>query len=386
MPTRIIFVAGARPNFVKIAPLMRAVADYPDVEAILVHTGQHYDQAMSESFFRDLEIPQPHVNLNVGSASHAVQTAEVMKRFEPVLLQYAPEAVVVVGDVNSTLACALTAAKLGIRLAHVEAGLRSFDSSMPEEINRVLTDRISDFLFTTEPSGQKNLLKEGVPPNKIFPTGNVMVDSLLRLLEKASHSDVLTRLQLTEEGVGYALVTLHRPVNVDDPAGVRSLFETFNVIAQSLPVVFPVHPRTRTQIQKHGIDVASGINLTEPLSYLDFVHLTSKSRMVLTDSGGVQEETTMLGVPCLTMRENTERPITITVGTNRLVGSDRRKILKHVRSILAGHSQKGKIPHLWDGKAAERIIAILHRELNGNAEFGPYSQGRALGTAVDVAA
>ena len=383
---RLIFVAGARPNFVKIAPLMRAAACYPDVEAILVHTGQHYDQTMSESFFKDLEIPKPDVNLNVGSASHAVQTAEVMKRFEPVLLKYAPDLVVVVGDVNSTLACALTAAKLGVALAHVEAGLRSFDSAMPEEINRVLTDRMSDFLFTTEPSGQKNLLKEGVPSHKIFSAGNVMVDSLLFFLKKASHSDVITRLKLSKEGVGYALVTLHRPANVDDPAGVRSLFKTFNVIAQSLPVVFPVHPRTRTQIQKHGIEVAAGITLTEPLGYLDFLHLMSKARMVLTDSGGLQEETTMLGVPCLTMRENTERPITITVGTNRLVGSDPRRIMRHVRSIIAGHSQKGKIPHLWDGKAAERIVAVLHRKLNGKAKFGPDDERRALGATVEVAA
>lgn len=283
-----------------------------------------------------------------------------MKRFEPVLLKYAPDAVVVVGDVNSTLACALAAAKLGISLVHVEAGLRSFDSAMPEEINRVLTDRISDFLFTTGPSWKRNLLKEGVPTNKIFPAGNVMVDSLLRFLEKASHSDVLARLKLSKEGVGYALVTLHRPVNVDNPVGVRSLFETFNANAQSLPVVFPVHPRTRIQIQKHGIEVASGISLTEPFGYLEFLYLMSKARMLLTDSGGLQEETTMLGVPCLTMRENTERPMTITVGTNRLVGSDPRRIMRHVRSILGGRSQKGKIPHLWDGKAAERIMAILH--------------------------
>jgi UDP-N-acetylglucosamine 2-epimerase (non-hydrolysing) len=362
---RMIFVAGARPNFVKIAPLLRAAADYRDIETILVHTGQHYDQAMSESMFHDLEIRQPDFNLDVGSASHAVQTAEVMKRFEPILLERAPDVVVVVGDVNSTIACALTATKLGIKVAHVEAGLRSFDSTMPEEINRVLTDRISDFLFTTEPSAQKNLAKEGVSRRKVFFAGNVMVDSLLCSLEKAAHSDVISRLQLSS-GEGYVLVTLHRPVNVDDAAGLGRLFDALNVIAENITVVFPVHPRTRKQIEKFGIQVGSRICLIEPLGYLDFLRLMSKSRMVLTDSGGIQEETTVLRVPCLTLRENTERPITITVGTNRLVGSDPQTIIQHARSILAGDPKKGKIPRLWDGKAAERIIAVLHRELNGN--------------------
>ncbi len=377
---RMIFAAGARPNFVKIAPLMRAVADYRDIEAILVHTGQHYDRAMSESFFSDLEIRRPDVNLNVGSASHAVQTAEVMKRFEPVLLEHVPDVVVVVGDVNSTIACALTAAKLGISVAHVEAGLRSFDSTMQEEINRVLTDAISDFLFTTEPSAQENLLREGVPRRKIFEVGNVMVDSLRRFLEKASHSDVLSRLQVTSGDGGYALVTLHRPANVDDPAGLRRLFGAINVISNSIPVVFPVHPRTQNQIQKLGIEVAPEICLIEPLGYLDFLYLMSKSKLVLTDSGGVQEETTVLGVPCLTLRENTERPITISSGTNRLVGSDPGKIIRYAHAILAGQTRKGKIPHLWDGRAAERIVALLHRELNGDARVDQASQVPVLAT------
>jgi len=365
---RMIFVAGARPNFVKIAPLMRAVAAYPDVEAILVHTGQHYDQAMSDSFFNDLEIRQPDVNLNVGSASHAVQTAEVMKRFEPILEKYLPEVVVVVGDVNSTIACALTAAKLGIRVAHVEAGLRSFDATMPEEINRVLTDRISDFLFTTEPSGEKNLLREGVAAEKIFPVGNVMVDSLLRFLEKSANSEILTRLAISSAGVGYALVTLHRPVNVDDPVGLRRLFGAINVIAGSIPVIFPVHPRTKNQIARHGIGVADEIRLIEPQGYLDFLHLMSKARLVLTDSGGLQEETTVLRVPCLTLRENTERPITITAGTNRLVGSDPKKIIQYAQEILSGHAKTGEIPDQWDGHAAERIVAALYRKLKGGPE------------------
>jgi UDP-N-acetylglucosamine 2-epimerase (non-hydrolysing) len=359
---RMMLVAGARPNFVKIAPLIRAVAGYRDIQAILVHTGQHYDQAMSDAFFNDLEIRRPDVNLNVGSASHAVQTAEVMKRFEPVLLEYAPDVVVVVGDVNSTIACALTAAKLGIRVAHVEAGLRSFDWSMPEEINRVLTDRISDFLFTTEPSAGRNLRQEGVARRKVFAVGNVMVDTLRRFLEKASHSDILSRLQLAP-AEGYALVTLHRPASVDDPASLRRLFKALNALGGSIPVLFPVHPRTRLQIEKHAVAVAAGIRLIEPLGYLDFLHLMSKARLVLTDSGGLQEETTVLRVPCLTLRENTERPITITAGTNRLVGSDPRKILRHARSILAGHQRRGKVPRSWDGRAAERIVAILHRKL-----------------------
>jgi UDP-N-acetylglucosamine 2-epimerase (non-hydrolysing) len=360
---RMMLVAGARPNFVKIAPLMRAIAGNDDIEALLVHTGQHYDRAMSDAFFNDLEIRRPDINLNVGSASHAVQTAEVMKRFEPVLLEYVPDVVVVVGDVNSTIACALTAAKLGIPVAHVEAGLRSFDRAMPEEINRVLTDHISEFLFTTEPSAQRNLRREGVPPRKVFAVGNVMVDSLLGFLEKASHSDILSRLRLAGDEA-YALATLHRPASVDDAACLHSLFEAINAIGHSLPVLFPVHPRTRAQIEKHAVEVDAGVRLIEPLGYLDFLRLMSKARLVLTDSGGLQEETTVLGVPCLTLRQNTERPITITRGTNCLVGSDARQILRHARSILAGRKRRGRIPHLWDGRAAERIVAILYRELS----------------------
>lgn len=359
----VVFVAGARPNFVKIAPLMRAASEYSDIDAQLIHTGQHYDKAMSDAFFDDLEIPRPDVNLDVGSASHAVQTAEVMKRFEQVLLSRPVDALVVVGDVNSTLACALTSAKLGVPVAHVEAGLRSFDMTMPEEINRVLTDRISDYCFTTEPSADDNLLREGVAESKIFAVGNVMVDSLLRFLAKSSKSDILSRLQLSVSGTGYVLLTLHRPVNVDDNSALKRTLGAANDLAASVPVVFPAHPRTRIQIEKHGIRLSSQVRLVEPLGYLDFLHLMHKARIVLTDSGGIQEETTALGVPCLTLRENTERPITTSVGTNRLVGSDPEKILAQAQLILGGAAPKGRVPELWDGKAAERIMAILHRKL-----------------------
>jgi len=363
---RMLLVAGARPNFVKIAPLLRAVAAYHDIEATLVHSGQHYDERMSEAFFRDLEIPPPDLNLNVGSASHAVQTAEVMKRFEPVLLAYAPDVVVVAGDVNSTLACALTAAKLGVPVAHVEAGLRSFDRTMPEEINRVLTDHVSDFLFTTEPSAQRNLRREGVARDKIFAVGNVMADSLLGFLDKASRSDILSRLQLGD-AEPYALVTLHRPASVDEAASLHRLLAAINAMSRLIRVIFPVHPRTSQQMEKHGVAVEAGVRLVEPLGYLDFLRLMTKARLVLTDSGGVQEETTVLRVPCLTLRQNTERPITLSLGTNRLVGSDARRILRQVRAILAGHERRGRIPRLWDGRAGERIIAILHRELSAAA-------------------
>lgn len=359
----VLFVAGARPNFVKIAPLMRAASRYSDIDAQLIHTGQHYDKAMSDAFFDDLEIPHPNVNLGVGSASHAVQTAEVMKRFEQVLLSHPADAVVVVGDVNSTLACALTSAKLGVPVAHVEAGLRSFDMTMPEEINRVLTDRISDYCFTTEPSATTNLLREGVAKSKIFAVGNVMVDSLLSFLEKSSTSDILSKLQLSRDGAGYALLTLHRPVNVDDDDTLRRTLGAANELAASLPIVFPAHPRTKLQMEKHRVKLSSRVRVIEPLRYLDFLHLMHNARVVLTDSGGIQEETTALGVPCLTLRDNTERPITIAIGTNRLVGSDPQEILIQARLIIDGKAPKGRVPELWDGNAAERIIEILHGKL-----------------------
>ena len=358
---KIISVAGARPNFMKIAPLAAAVADHnisssPIIEHFLVHTGQHYDQKMSDLFFRELGIPEPDINLGVGGGSHAVQTAEIMKRIEPVLLEHRPDYLLVVGDVNSTIACALVAVKLGIKIIHVEAGLRSFDRGMPEEINRVLTDAISDILFITERGAAENLVREGIDPRKIHFVGNVMIDTLLAHRVRAEQSDILERLALVGE---YGVVTLHRPSNVDDPAQLAMLLAALNAVSADLPLIFPVHPRTRTRLVDHGIPVAEAIRLVEPLGYLDFLKLQSSARLVLTDSGGIQEETTVLGVPCLTLRESTERPVTVTDGTNRLVPLERTAIITAVRGILNGGAVAGRIPELWDGGAAARIVAIL---------------------------
>jgi len=356
----ILNVVGARPNFMKIAPVVEAMRG-AGLAQILVHTGQHYDEKMSELFFQQLGIPRPDLNLDVGSGSQAQQTAEVMRRFEPVVLEKRPEMVVVVGDVNSTLACALVAAKLGVPVAHIEAGLRSFDRTMPEEINRVLTDAIADDLFVSEPSGLANLKREGVPGEKVHFVGNVMIDTLLRHRAAAEQSDIRTRLGL-ESGQTYALVTLHRPSNVDSPDTLRGLLNALETLARDLPVVFPIHPRTR----KNALDAGLGARLdrlltTEPLGYLDFLHLMSHASLVVTDSGGVQEETTVLGVPCLTVRENTERPATIECGTNRLVGSDPEAMLRAAREVLAGWRPSGRLPELWDGQAAARIVDILKR-------------------------
>lgn len=376
MPTRIMLVAGARPNFVKIAPLARALEGPKAArraETLLVHTGQHYDEAMSRLFFDQLEIPRPDVNLEVGSGPHGKQTGEVMARFEPVVEEWRPDVVVVVGDVNSTVACALVATKLGVRVAHVEAGLRSFDRTMPEEINRLLTDTISDDLFVTEPSGVTNLRQEGIAEEKIHLVGNVMIDSLRRFLPLAKKTAALHDFRLAEEGGGekarlFALLTLHRPSNVDEPEGLRGLLEVLGEIAQELPVLFPAHPRTQERIQKFGLGTQvktewgreeRGILLTPPAGYLEFLCLMSEAKFVLTDSGGIQEETTVLGVPCLTLRENTERPITVDEGTNTLVGGDPVKIRAAVTDILAGKGKKGRAPKLWDGSAAERIIGRL---------------------------
>jgi UDP-N-acetylglucosamine 2-epimerase (non-hydrolysing) len=353
---KIILVAGARPNFMKIAPLMEAFRSRQEIDPILVHTGQHYDRAMSELFFQELGIPEPDVNLGVGSASHAVQTAEIMKAFEPVVLAEKPDAVLVVGDVNSTIACGLVAVKLGMKLIHVEAGLRSFDRTMPEEINRLLTDAISDLLFCSEPSGVENLRREGVAEGKIHLVGNVMIDTLLKNREKAERSAILDDLHLNSS-TPYAVVTLHRPSNVDDPAMLERIMGVLEEIAQEMPVVFPVHPRTRTRLEeKRG---RRSLFLLDPLGYLDFLKLMAHARIVLTDSGGIQEETTILGTPCLTLRENTERPITVEMGTNRLVGSDPGKILGTYREGMAGPQTSGRIPPLWDGRAAERIATVL---------------------------
>jgi UDP-N-acetylglucosamine 2-epimerase (non-hydrolysing) len=354
---KIVVVAGARPNFMKIAPLMWEIGRRPRVEACLVHTGQHYDQAMSHLFFEELHIPRPDVNLEVGSASHAVQTAEVMKRFEPVVIERKPDAVVVVGDVNSTIACALTAVKLGVPVAHVESGLRSLDRSMPEEINRILTDAISRWLFITERGALTNLRREGIPEDRIHFVGNVMIDTLLASRELSRRSRILEDLGLS--GRPYAVLTLHRPANVDDPAVFRGLLRAIDRLQRELPIVFPIHPRTRKALE--GTDVAAmpGLRPIDPLGYLDFMKLVGDARLVLTDSGGIQEETTVLGIPCLTLRNNTERPVTVEQGTNVLVGLDPDRIIDVGLSALAAPPRSPRVPELWDGQAAARILDVL---------------------------
>ena len=358
---RIVAVAGARPNFMKVAPLLRAFAASGRFEPYLVHTGQHYDEAMSESFFRELGIAKPDVNLGVGSGSHAAMTAEVLRQVEPILIAQKPDALIVVGDVNSTLAAAIAASKLGVRIAHVEAGLRSGDRSMPEEINRVLTDAISDWLFVTEPAGRENLLREGVLASRIHLVGNVMIDTLVANLARAREQGTLARLGL--EAGEYVALTLHRPANVDDPAQLEALFAVFEELHRELAVVFPVHPRTRAAIEQKLGGRAPRVRATDPLGYLDFLALMADARFVLTDSGGVQEETTALGVPCLTLRSNTERPITLSEGTNTLAGTDPIAIRDEIKKLLAGETKRGRVPALWDGHAAERIARILASEL-----------------------
>jgi UDP-N-acetylglucosamine 2-epimerase (non-hydrolysing) len=354
---KLLAVVGARPNFMKIAPLMWEVAKRPDIDANLVHTGQHYDERMSRLFFEQLAIPRPDVDLEVGSGSHAVQTAEVMKRFEPVVIERKPDAVVVVGDVNSTIACALVAVKLGVPVAHVEAGLRSFDRSMPEEINRILTDAISQWLFVTEPSGLANLAREGVPEDRVYLVGNVMIDTLLACRELARRSPILDELGLSSGS--YAALTLHRPASVDDPLVLAGLLRAVGRLQRELPIVFPVHPRTRKALEAHELAAWTNLKLVEPLGYLDFMKLVSDARLVLTDSGGVQEETTVLGVPCLTLRTSTERPITIEQGTNRLVGLDPDRIVTEALAALSAPAAPRRVPDLWDGRAASRIVDIL---------------------------
>ena len=354
---RIIAVAGARPNFMKIAPLMRELRRRAGVEALLVHTGQHYDERMSRLFFEELNIPRPDVDLGVGSGSHAVQTAEVMKRVEPVLLEHKPDVVLVVGDVNSTLACALTAVKLGVPVAHVEAGLRSFDRTMPEEINRILTDAISHWLFVTEPSGVENLRREGVAAERVILAGNVMIDTLLACRRRCEESEILDQLSLADRP--FAVLTLHRPANVDDPAVFSGLLTAIERLQREVPIVFPVHPRTRRALEGSAARELPGLILTEPLGYLDFLKLLSQARLVLTDSGGIQEETTVLGVPCLTLRNNTERPITVEQGTNRLVGLDPDRITAAGLDVLSRPPRPGRVPDLWDGQAAKRIVDVL---------------------------
>jgi UDP-N-acetylglucosamine 2-epimerase (non-hydrolysing) len=348
---KVLHVVGARPNFMKIAPIVEEMRKERDLMGVLVHTGQHYTEGMSDVFFRDLGIPVPDVFLNVGSGSHAEQTARIMVEFEKVCLDEKPDLVLVVGDVNSTMACTLVAAKLQIPVAHVEAGLRSNDRSMPEEINRLVTDALSSLLFTTSRDADENLKREGVCASKIFFVGNVMIDTLLK------HRQQAAELQI-DKPMHYALVTLHRPSNVDNPNVLAPIVEALNEISKSIPVLFPIHPRTAKSIETHGIRM-NGIRTLNPLGYLEFLNLASNATLVLTDSGGLQEETTILGVPCLTMRHNTERPVTITHGTNTLVGTDPARILQSFRCILNGDWQPSGPPELWDGQAAGRIVRII---------------------------
>lgn len=386
---KICVVAGARPNFMKIAPIVEALRRFEGIETVVVHTGQHYDREMSDSFFHDLEMDPPDLFLGVGSGLAGEQTGKIMIAFEKALIDERPDLVLVVGDVNSTLACGITAVKMGIKMAHYEAGLRSFDRTMPEEINRVLTDAVADFLFITEPGARGNLLKEGVPDVKIYFVGNVMIDTLIKFREKSEHSAVLENLGLALSGddgernngrsecKSYALLTLHRPSNVDDGAVFGQLIEAMLRISSEVPVVFPMHPRTMGRVREFGFDrffnfmttdrgpvvTADRINAAPPLGYLDFLKLMSRASLVLTDSGGIQEETTILGVPCITVRENTERPITVLHGTNRVVGTKKNDVIRESLKVLREDIPNRTPPPLWDGKAAERTVEILMRTL-----------------------
>ena len=348
----ILHVVGARPNFMKAAPVISALRQRPNVTQTLVHTGQHYDKNMSDVFFEQLGIPTPDVNLEVGSGTHAQQTAEVMSRFEPVVLAKKPDLVLVYGDVNSTMAAAVVCSKLLIPVGHVEAGLRSFDRTMPEEINRLITDQLADWLFTPSEDGDRNLHSEGIRPDKVHRVGNVMIDSLVRLLPMAM------KCEANGFPPRYALVTLHRPSNVDDCQVLRRILECMVGVSAELGVVFPVHPRTRQRIREFGIETRN-LHLLEPMPYVDFLALQARAAVVITDSGGIQEEATYLGVPCLTLRCNTERPITVELGTNILVGDDTAKLRSELSKILVGNAKKGTIPPLWDGRASERIADIL---------------------------
>ncbi len=364
----ILCVVGARPNYMKMAPLLAAFAGNPGLpRAILVHTGQHYDPALNDRLFADLQLPRPHLNLEVGSASHAVQTAEIMRRFEPVLDRYAPCAIVVVGDVNSTLACSLVAAKKAVPVVHVEAGLRSFDRSMPEEVNRLLTDQIADLLYTTERSAAANLAREGIPAERISFVGNLMIDSLRAHLPRALPPAETLRRAGADAGLvrkvrGYGVVTLHRPSNVDRPEALLESLELLRAVSGKLPLVCALHPRTQASIERFGLEsllAGPQIAVLPPQGYLEMLGLMANAAVVVTDSGGVQEESTALGVPCLTMRENTERPITVDQGTNTIISRDRALALRLVHEILAGSGKQGRAPELWDGQAAERIADHL---------------------------
>lgn len=350
----ILHVVGARPNLMKVAPVLSALRQYPRIRQTLIHTGQHYDTNMSDVFFEQLEIPAPDANLEVGSGSHARQTAEIMTRFEPVVLERKPDLVLVYGDVNSTVAAALVCAKLRILVGHVEAGLRSFDRAMPEEINRLVTDQLAELLFTPSEDGDRNLEREGIPPTKVHRVGNVMIDSLIRLLPVATAKN--------SNGLPdrYVLVTLHRPANVDDDHTLKLILGCLLELNTQLKVIFPVHPRTRRRIVDFGIDITT-LDLREPLPYIEFLALQRRATVVVTDSGGIQEETTYLKVPCLTLRNNTERPVTVTLGTNILVGQDGTTLRAELTKILQGKQKQGTVPPLWDGHAGERIAKVLSK-------------------------
>ena len=371
---KLMCVVGARPNFMKAAPVIDSLRRYPDMQVMLVHTGQHYDHKMSTLFFQELGMPKPDIDLQVGSGSHGEQTGHIMMKIEPLMISDRPDVVIVFGDVNSTIAAALCAAKLGIQVAHVEAGLRSFDRTMPEELNRILTDNLSDFLFTTEAGARKNLMREGIGDEKIHFVGNVMVDTLLKHRARAAALDMSRQLGL-QPGT-YGLLTLHRPSNVDDEPTLTEILNAIDEISKGLTIIFPCHPRTRQRLsqgtfaqlmntEKPGCD-RKRLVVLDPLGYLEFLSLMGDACLVMTDSGGIQEETTVLGVPCLTLRHNTERPVTVEQGTNVLVGNSRDHIVAAAEKALSGGAQHARVPELWDGKAAERIAAILHDHLSSN--------------------
>lgn len=363
---KIINVVGARPNFIKIAPIMRAMTGDSYFEPVLLHTGQHYDYSMSGSFFRELEIPEPDINLEVGSMTHAKQVGAIMEKFDDICETLQPDAILVVGDVNSTMACTLVASKRRIKTVHVEAGIRSFDRTMPEEINRLVTDALADLLLPPSADAIENLIHEGHAADKIEMVGNIMIDSLLYNQPKIQQSNILSKLGL-EKGT-YVAITLHRPSNVDSQEAFLNILKALDHIQQKIPVIFPIHPRTQSMITKFGLDDTIGrmknVRIIEPLGYFDFGKLTADSKFVLTDSGGIQEETTVQGIPCITLRENTERPITVTEGTNELAGSESSKIIRMAELILSGDWKKGNIPKMWDGQTAERITNAIKTRMN----------------------
>jgi len=362
---KVISVVGARPNFIKVAPLHNEFLKYSSrFDHFICHTGQHFDWNMSSVFFKELKLPEPHFYLGVGIGSHAQQTAGIMIKFEKVMIQQEPDLVVVVGDVNSTLACSITSAKLNTKVAHVEAGLRSFDNTMPEEINRKITDAVADYLFVSEPSGLKHLKAEGVSESRIFYVGNIMIDSLISCLPTVEKSAILEKLRLNRGD--YILITFHRPSNVDHKEGLLELIIFLNHLAKDIPIVFPIHPRTRGKLEKFGLTekLSGNILLTDPIGYIDFIALEKNARLVITDSGGIQEETTYLAIPCITVRKNTERPVTVEVGTNTLGGTDFAKIKLYADEILSGKIKKGQIPEFWDGHVAQRIVGIFDKLLD----------------------